>query len=135
VISKAIVTLAKDTDRGISVEDLSGIRDRLPVWGKEARNRLGGWGFHQLRSFLEYKAKLSGVFIVAIDPRNTSRTCSRCGHCEKENRKSQAKFLCVWCGMSMNADQNAALNIRAQAASKTALELATLAGQPESPRL
>jgi IS605 OrfB family transposase len=112
-ISKTIVETAKGTDRGIALEDLSGIRERLPAWGRDARNRLGTWGFHQLRSFIEYKARLAGVAVTAVDPRNTSRTCSACGHCEKDNRKSQAKFLCVSCGMGMNADQNAARNLRA----------------------
>ena len=45
-----------------------------------------------------YKARLAGVPLVKVDPRNTSRTCSECGHCAKDNRKSQAKFLCVSCG-------------------------------------
>ena len=98
-ISKAIVATAKDTARGIAVEDLTGIRDRLPVWGRDARNRLSGWSFAQLVAFLSYKAELAGVPLVKVDPRNTSRTCSACGHCEKDNRKSQEKFLCVSCGM------------------------------------
>jgi putative transposase len=124
-ISKAIVKKAKDTGRGIAVEDLRGIRDRLPVWAKDARNKLSGWSFGQLVGFLTYKAGLAGVPIVKVDPRNTSRTCSECGHCEKDNRKSQAKFLCVSCAMSMNADQNAALNLRALARSNVAIELAS----------
>jgi IS605 OrfB family transposase len=120
VISKALVETAKGTGRGIAVEDLSGIRDRLPAWGRDARNRLSGWSFGQLAGFLSYKAALAGVPIVKVDPRNTSRTCSECGHCCRENRTSQEKFLCVSCGMSMNADQNAALNIRARALPKRA---------------
>jgi putative transposase len=137
VISKAIVENARGTGRGISLEDLKGIRDRKTAWAKDARNRLGGWGFAQLRSFIEYKARLSGVFVASVDPAYTSQACSDCGHCCRGNRKSQAKFLCVSCGMSMNADQNAALNIkfRAQDASKTPSELVSLAAQPESPRL
>lgn len=127
VISKAIVETAKGTGRGIAVEDLGGIRDRLPAWGRDARNRLSGWSFGQLVSFLSYKAALAGVPVVTVDPRNTSRTCSACGHCEKDNRKSQERFLCISCGMSMNADKNAALNIRARALSKRALELVDLA--------
>jgi putative transposase len=125
-VSKAIVALAKDTDRGISVEDLSGIRDRLPVWAKDARNKLSGWSFAQLIGFLTYKAGLAGVPLVKVDPRNTSRTCAECGHCEKDNRKSQAKFLCVSCGHAANADQNAARNLRALALPKRAIELASL---------
>ncbi len=125
-ISKAIVQTAKDTSRGIAMEDLGGIRERLPVWGRDARNKLSGWSFGQLFAFLDYKARLAGVPVVTVDPRNTSRTCSACGHCERDNRKSQAKFLCVSCGMSMNADQNAALNLRALALSKRATELASM---------
>jgi putative transposase len=127
VISKAIVAKAKDTGRGIAVEDLTGIRDRLPVWAKDARNKLSGWSFGQLVGFLSYKAGLAGVPLVKVDPRNTSRTCVECGHCCRENRTSQVKFLCVSCGHAANADQNAALNIKfkAQAKSKMASELAS----------
>jgi putative transposase len=113
-ISKKLVQKAKDTDRGIALEDLTGIRDRTTVRAKD-RPRHTGWSFFQLRSFVEYKAQLAGVPIVPVDPRNTSRTCHVCGHCEKANRKSQAEFLCKHCGHSTNADSNAALNIRDRA--------------------
>ena len=125
-IAKAIVGLAKDTGRGIAVENLGGIRDRLPVWSKESRNRLSCWSFSQLVAFLEYKARLAGVPLVKVDPRNTSRTCAECGHCEKENRTSQAKFSCQVCGHQANADRNAARNIRALAQSNGAIGLASL---------
>lgn len=46
-----------------------------------------------------------------VDPRNTSRTCPICGHIDKANRKTQAKFVCVKCGHTANADINAAINI------------------------
>jgi IS605 OrfB family transposase len=125
-ISKAIVETAKRTDRGIALEDLKGIRSRIRARGGDARNRLSGWSFHQLYSFLVYKAQDAGIPIVQVDPRNTSKTCSDCGHCEKANRKNQSEFLCKHCGFSANADWNAARNIRAQAACKTALELAII---------
>ncbi len=110
-ISKAIVAKAKGTDRGIALEDLKGIRDRTTV-RKRQRSRDSGWAFAQLRSFVEYKARLAGVPVVAVDPRNTSQTCSACGHCEKGNRKDQKSFTCLHCGYSANADFNAALNLR-----------------------
>jgi transposase len=65
----------------------------------------------QLRAFIAYKARAAGVRLVLVDPAYTSQTCSRCGHCERANRKSQAKFLCVSCGFSAHADVNAAVNI------------------------
>lgn len=109
-ISKTIVAVAKDTNRGIVLEDLKGIRDRTTVRRRQ-RNRHSGWSFHQLRSFIEYKAVMAGVPVVTVNPRNTSRTCSACGHCEKANRKSQSEFLCLHCGYSSNADLNSARNL------------------------
>jgi IS605 OrfB family transposase len=125
-ISKTIVGNAKGTGRGIALEDLKGIRERITARGTDARNRLSGWSFGQLYGFLAYKAELAGVPVVTVDPRNTSRTCAACGHCEQSNRKSQSEFVCKACSHRAHADRNAALNIalRAQAARKTASELA-----------
>ena len=109
-ISKEIVELAKCTGRGIAVEDLTGIRDRVKLRRKQ-RTDLHSWSFHQLHSFLEYKAKLHGVSFKKIDPRNTSRTCSCCGYIDQSNRKSQDTFLCGRCGFAAHADHNAAINI------------------------
>jgi IS605 OrfB family transposase len=125
VISKRIVESAERTGRGIALEDLEGIRARVTARGGEARNRLSGWGFAQLGSFIDYKARLAGIPVVYVDPRNTSRTCAECGHCEKANRKSQGEFLCKGCGHSDHADRNAARNIRALGISKLPIGLAT----------
>ena len=113
-ISKCLVAKAKATNSAIALEDLKGIQNRVTV-KKQQRARHNSWSFAQLRTFIEYKALLSGVPLILIDPRNTSRTCSSCGHCEKSNRKSQSEFVCCKCNYSMNADCNAALNIRTKA--------------------
>ncbi len=110
VISKSIVRKAKDTGRGIAVEELSGIRDRVTV-RKAQRATLYSWSFFQLRSFLAYKAVLAGVVLVAVDPRNTSRTCPECGNIDKANRRSQAEFVCTGCGFVAHADHVGARNI------------------------
>jgi IS605 OrfB family transposase len=123
VFSKAIVESAKRTGRGIALEDLEGIRTRVTARGGDARNRLSGWAFAQLGSFIGYKARLAGVPVVFVDPRNTSRTCAGCRHCEKANRPSQDKFSCKACGQEDHADANAARNIRARATCKLAPEL------------
>jgi len=124
VIAKRVVDIARRTGRGIAVEELTGIRERVTARGGDARNRLGGWAFFQLRRFIEYKARLAGITVVAVDPRNTSRTCARCGHCEKANRKSQRTFFCKACGHADNADVNAARNLRALAERNAAIGLA-----------
>ncbi len=114
VISKSLVDTAKRTGRGIALEDLKGIRERVRL-RKCQRARHDSWAYAQLRAFIEYKAAMAGVPVVAVDARYTSQTCSACGHCERSNRKSQSEFKCRSCGFVLHADRNAALNIRAKA--------------------
>lgn len=113
-ISKEIVQTAKDTNRAIAMEDLSGIREGVTV-SKAVRESIGKWAFLELRNFIEYKAKLIEVPVIPVDPRNTSRECSACGHIDKKNRKNQASFVCLECGHTENADYNAAKNIASRA--------------------
>jgi len=82
--------------------------------GKNVRQKAGlnramlDTAFGEIRRNLEYKCGR----LIEVNPAYTSQTCSHCGHTEKENRKSQARFLCVSCGFASNADTNAAMNIR-----------------------
>jgi putative transposase len=109
-ISKALIQKAAVARKVIALEDLSGIHERTTV-RRTHRYERRSWAFFQLRQFITYKAAWTGVPVHLVDPRNTSRTCSRCGHCEKANRMSQESFLCQRCGFTPNADYNAALNI------------------------
>jgi putative transposase len=68
-----------------------------------------GWGV--FLAILTGKAESAGRTVIAVNPRNTSRTCPSCGHTAKENRLTQAKFQCRACGMTANADHVGALNI------------------------
>jgi len=125
-VSKKIVTRAKDTGRGIALEDLTGIRERTTVRKAQRRVR-SSWSFAQLRGFVTYKACLAGVALMVVDPRNTSRTCPACGFVSKANRKSQAVFECVWCGHAGHADTIAAQNIsRRGLATYSAMSLAAV---------
>lgn len=109
-IAKLLVAKAKDTGRGIALEDLTGIRERVTV-RKAQRRTQHSWAFHRLRSFIEYKARIAGVPVVLVDPRNTSRTCPHCGHIDKRNRPDRDHFRCVECGFAGPADTIAAINI------------------------
>lgn len=110
VLSKQLVAKAERTKRAIAMEDLSHIRTRIRA-RRSQRATLHSWSFAQLRGFVSYKAQLSGVPVHFVDPRNTSRTCPECGHCAKENRKTQAAFVCLSCGFADLADKIAAINI------------------------
>lgn len=114
VISKQIVKAAKDTERGIALEDLTHIRERVTA-RRSQRATLHSWAFAQLRAFVTYKARRVGIPVVAVDPRNTSRTCPTCGHVAKANRRTQDAFLCVKCGCAGRADHFAAIEISRRA--------------------
>jgi IS605 OrfB family transposase len=110
-LSKRLVETAWTSRKALALEDLSGIRERDNGFGREMRWQLGNWAFDQLRQFVVYKAQRAGVPVILVDPQDTSRTCSVCGYCDKANRKSQAHFCCLACGLVDNADCNAARNI------------------------
>lgn len=107
-IAKSIVQTAKSQGKGIAIEDLTNIRFTSKRRSKKFRTKLGRWSFGQLRSFLEYKAALSSVKLVVVEPPYTSKTCSVCHHIGNRNNKS---FKCNNCGNNMDADVNASRNI------------------------
>jgi len=106
-IAKKIVEKAVSEKKGIAIEDLTHIQERTVV-RKAQRRKHHSWAFAQLRSFLEYKAKLAGVPLVVIDPRYTSQTCNVCKYVGIRNGKH---FSCPSCGNVSDADINAAKNI------------------------
>ncbi|MFE2522165.1 RNA-guided endonuclease InsQ/TnpB family protein [Streptomyces mirabilis] len=68
-----------------------------------------GWGV--FLTILHAKAESAGREVIAVDPRNTSRTCPKCGHVAAENRPTQEKFHCVSCGHTAHADTVGAQNV------------------------
>jgi putative transposase len=70
-------------------------------------------GWYEFRRQLEYKQAWRGGQVVAVNPRNTSRTCPCCGHVSAGNRQTQARFACVECGFEENADLVGSINILA----------------------
>ncbi len=82
------------------------------VKGKSRLNRLIlEEGFGEFGRMLEYKLAQKGGLLIRVPPKNTSRTCPICGHIAEENRKTQANFKCVKCGLGENADIVGAINI------------------------
>ncbi len=109
-ISRTLVHKAVVSRKALALEDLTGIRERTTV-RRENRYERHCWAFSQLRMYIAYKAAWASVPVRLVDPRNTSRTCSQCGHCEQANRQTQASFRCKQCGFCLNADINAAITI------------------------
>jgi len=107
-IAKSIVNTAKESNRGIAIEDLTNIRFTAKRRNKKFRTKLGKWSFGQLRSFIEYKSLMSGVKVIVVNPRYTSQTCNKCKNIGTRTNKH---FKCTKCGNNDDADFNAAKNI------------------------
>jgi putative transposase len=67
-----------------------------------------GWSY--LVTCLTYKAENAGREIVLVDPAYTSKTCSGCGVIFEHLTLSDRWVECD-CGMSLDRDHNAAINI------------------------
>jgi putative transposase len=68
-------------------------------------------GWAEFRRQLDYKLAWNGGHLIAVPPRNTSRTCPACGDVSEENRQTQALFCCAECGFEENADLVGAINV------------------------
>ncbi len=95
------------------LEDLSEIRQTAKRRRRREQRRLHGWSFRRQQTLLEAQAPEYGIRIEYVDPRYTSQKCSQCGHTERKNRQTQARFKCKACGYETHADYNAACNIAA----------------------
>ena len=78
------------------------------LWGR----KISDLGFSQFIKSLEYVTAVRGKTIHFIDRwEPTSQTCSRCDHRQKMDLR-QRVFDCPECGLSLDRDHNAAINIR-----------------------
>lgn len=66
----------------------------------------------QFVQYITYKAEYAGREVVLVDPRNTSKRCSRCGTLV-EKALSVRVHKCPVCGLEIDRDENAAINILA----------------------
>ncbi len=114
-VTKEVVKQAEKNSVGtIVVGDIKNIRKKEDGRGKNIgkvnNQKLHSWGFAKLLTQIRYKANLSGIRVVKVSERDTSKTCSICGMVKKSNRKHRGLYRCK-CGNTMNADVNGAMNI------------------------
>lgn len=65
-----------------------------------------------IKDEFEHIARKYDISTSTVFSYYTSQRCSNCGYIDSENRKSQEEFECLECEFEINADLNAALNIK-----------------------
>jgi putative transposase len=102
----------------IVVEDLN-------IKGMSKNHRLASaildGGFYEFRRQLVYKSAWYGSKVTVVDRfYPSSKTCSSCQVIKKELRLSERLFTCSSCGLRLDRDLNAAINLRNKSVSYTA---------------
>jgi len=105
-LNKLADQLVKNNDL-IAIEDLR-ITNMVKNHNLSKSILDGGWGYFAQR--LSDKAVEAGWELVRVNPANTSKTCSGCGTIFDDLDLSVRWIVCD-CGLSMNRDVNAAINI------------------------
>lgn len=97
----------------ICCENQAVVIEDLNVQGMIGNHRLAraisDVGFGMFRTFCEYKA--AGRVVVADRWFPSSKRCSRCGHVKDELKLSERVYHCEGCGLVMDRDRNASLNL------------------------
>jgi putative transposase len=88
------------------------IEKHTTVFGYKLNKSIADVAWSQLAQFTAYKAEDAGRLFLQVDPRNTSKKCSRCGLLVEKDLSVRVHD-CPHCGLVLDRDHNAAINILA----------------------
>jgi putative transposase len=109
--AKEIIGKAREVGATVIImEDLKRLNEKN-MGSKELNGRIHRWGYRSFQQILEYQAKLCGLHVKYINPRNTSRTCPVCGSELKENSNGRRLMRCQKCGLEEDRDVVAVRNL------------------------
>jgi len=93
----------------VVMEDIS-VKQLVGKSSRGVRMRLHDVAFHELRGIVEYQLGKYGKGFILVDPRNSSKTCAKCGYVKMDLALSDRVFECPRCGWRADRDYNSALN-------------------------
>lgn len=68
--------------------------------------------FYEFKRQIRYKAEMHGIKVIEADRfYASSKTCSHCGHIKKDLKLSDRTYICPQCGVKLDRDLNAAINL------------------------
>ena len=112
LIHKATTEIVK-CNMVVAIEDLN---VKGMVSNHKLASAISNCGFGMIRRFLEYKSAKYGTLLLKVGrffP--SSKKCSGCGHVKEKLSLSEREFICEDCGLAIDRDANAAINILAEA--------------------
>lgn len=94
----------------IAIEDLD-IKGMMGVY-KDLSRRISDCSWFTFRQLLTYKSELYGCNLIVI-PKfyPSSKSCSNCNYINDNLKLTDRKWLCPNCGLTLDRDYNASLNI------------------------
>jgi len=81
------------------------------IGSKELNGQLHRWSYRRFQNILEYQAKLHGLNVKYVDPRNTSRMCPVCGGGLDPSPNGRRLMRCRRCGLEEDRDAIAVKNL------------------------
>jgi len=78
--------------------------------GRGTRKSIMDVAWSQFISMTQGKAEEAGRTVILVNPRNTSKLCSQCGQLVEKDLSVRV-HTCPDCGLVLDRDQNAAINI------------------------
>jgi len=92
-------------------EELTNFKERVANTRSRSLNRQNSkHDYIKLQKYVEYKAAWSGYLTLYVNPKLTSKTCSRCGYVNRDLRGA-GTFRCPRCGLRVDRQKNASRNI------------------------
>ncbi len=107
-VAKYLVLKAKRMRAAIAVEDLRKLWHNASQKSSTLADRLSRFAYRKLLQAIEAKCVEYNVPLIYVDPRNTSKTCPKCG---SNLQYWQRLATCPRCGFKTNRDVVGAMNI------------------------
>jgi putative transposase len=109
-VAGEIIGKAKEVGATVIMMDDLNIR-KEEKGSKELNGRLHRWSYRRFQKILEYEAKLHGLNVKYVDPKNTSKMCPIYGSELDPSPNGRRLMRCWRCGLEEDRDMIAVKNL------------------------
>lgn len=112
-INRVVNSLPLEDVQHVVIESLKYVKHNSKInrrISSQTMNKMQYWSYRQATGKLENICEENGILLTKVIASYTSQTCSRCGIVDGDNRSGE-HYHCSHCGLDIDADYNAAINI------------------------